>query len=81
MNVMRRVYTISMKNAMEGSKNLDFEKMRKVQLFGNPEESRAAVKECLITWAVYQLSGIFGWFEFSSWNYQEKFNGWTCQRK
>jgi len=69
MNVMRRVYTISMKNAMEGSKNLDFEKMRKVQLFGNPEESRAVVKDFLITWAVCQLSGISRWFEFGDGNH------------
>ena len=38
---------------MEGSKNLDFEKMRKVQLFGNSEEFGAVVKRCLITWMVY----------------------------
>lgn len=69
MNVMRRVYTISMKNAMEGSKNLDFEKMRKVQLFGNPEESRAVVKDCLITQTAGQLSGISGWFEFGDGNH------------
>lgn len=54
---------------MEGSKNLDFEKMRKVQLFGNPEESKAVVKDCLITQTAGQLSGSSGWFEFGDGNH------------
>ena len=33
------------------------------QPFGNSEEFRAAVKDCLITQKVGQLSGISGWFE------------------
>ena len=36
--------------------------MKKVQLFGNPEEFRAVVKCCLIAQTVGQLSKISGWF-------------------